>query len=193
MYEHIFGKIDKLSPTYVVIDVGGVGYIIHISLTTYSFLQDKDTEKLLIHPIYREDAQQLYGFYEEAERALFRLLISVSGVGANTARMMLSSLKPQEIKVAIATGQVNVLKSIKGIGARTAERIIVDLKDKVNVDDENENIFIPQDNTITEEALSALVMLGFQKKQVEKAVGQILKADPTLSVEGIIKAALKRL
>jgi Holliday junction DNA helicase RuvA len=193
MFEYVRGVITVLSPAHCVIDVGGVGYLLNISLTTYSDLKESEEKKLLVHAIYREDNQQLFGFSTEDERTLFRHLISVSGVGANTARMMLSSMPPNQLIGAIVNEEVAALKSIKGIGQRSAERIVVDLKDKVKIGDQSGEIFTHQDNTTNEEALSALVMLGFAKKSVEKVVGQLLKKDPGLSVEEIIKQALKKL
>ncbi len=193
MFEYIKGTLTKLSPAHCVLDVGGIGYLLSISLTTYSDLKEGGTYQLLVHAIYREDNQQLFGFSTGDERELFRQLISVSGVGANTARMMLSSLRPAEIISAITNEQVKILKGIKGIGLRTAERIIVDLKDKVKQKEIDGQILTHEGNTTNEEALSALVMLGFAKKQVEKIIGQILKTNPGLSVEEIIKLALKKL
>jgi Holliday junction DNA helicase RuvA len=193
MFEYIRGIISRLSPAHCVIDVNGVGYMLNISLSTYSDLKLSDEKELLVHAIYREDNQQLFGFSTEDERTLFRQLISVSGVGANTARMMLSSMPPNQLISAIVNEEVAALKSIKGIGQRSAERIVVDLKDKVKRGEESGEIFAHQGNTTNEEALSALMMLGFPKKPVEKVVGQLLKNDPGLSVENIIKQALKKL
>lgn len=193
MFEYIKGTITVLAPTHCVIEAAGVGYLINISLTTFSDLNEGTEIKLLVHPIYREDAQQLYGFTTENERTLFRSLIGVSGVGANTARMMLSSMIPSELISAIVTEQVGILKGIKGIGLKTAERIIVDLKDKLKQISITGEIMTPQGNTMNEEALSALMMLGFPRKPAEKVIGQILKSDAGLSVEAIIKQALKQL
>lgn len=193
MFDYFKGKIAKLTPTECVVDINGVGYLLNISLTTYSGLKQGEQTELLAHAIYREDNQQLFGFSAPEERELFRQLISVSGVGANTARMMLSSMRPSELINAITTGQVKTLKSIKGIGLRTAERIVVDLKDKVTQSGEEVDFISSEGNTTNEEALSALMMLGFTKKPVEKAIGQILKDEPGLSVEEIIKRALKKL
>ena len=193
MFEYIKGTITVLAPTHCVIEASGVGYLINISLTTFSDLREGAEIKLLVHPIYREDAQQLYGFTTENERTLFRSLIGVSGVGANTARMMLSSMVPSELINAIVTEQVGVLKGIKGIGLKTAERIIVDLKDKLKQISITGEIMTPQGNTMNEEALSALMMLGFPRKPAEKVIGQILKSNSGLSVEAIIKQALKQL
>lgn len=193
MFEYIRGVITRLSPAHCVIDVNGIGYLLNISLTTYSDLKESEEKELLVHAIYREDNQQLFGFSSEDERTLFRHLISVSGVGANTARMMLSSMPPNQLISAIVNEEVTALKSIKGIGQRSAERIVVDLKDKVKIGDDSGEIFTHEGNTINEEALSAMMMLGFAKKPVEKVMGQLLKNDPGLSVEDIIKQALKKL
>ncbi len=193
MFDYFRGKITRLSPTHCVIDINGVGYLLNISLTTYSELKEGEAFKLMAHAIYREDNQQLFGFSSSDERELFRQLISVSGVGANTARMMLSSMRPNELVSAITQEQVTALKGIKGIGLRTAERIVVDLKDKVKQTGQDQEIISSEGNTTNEEALSALMMLGFSKKPVEKAIGQILKGDPDLTVEEIIKRALKKL
>lgn len=193
MFEYIKGKISVLAPTHCVVEAAGVGYLINISLTTYSDLKEGIESKVLVHGIYREDNQLLYGFSGDSERALFRQLIGVSGVGANTGRMMLSSMRPSELTNAIVNEQVSVLKTIKGIGLRTAERIVVDLKDKLKQMDDSGEIIHLQDNTINEEALSALMMLGFSRKPAEKVIGQILKTNADFSVEAIIKQALKQL
>jgi Holliday junction DNA helicase RuvA len=193
MYEFIRGAVADLNPASVVVDTGGIGYFINISLNTYSKISGKQEIKLLIHQVVREDAHVLYGFAERQERDLFRNLISVSGVGASTAIMMLSSLNPDEISAAVATGDVDVLKAVKGIGAKTAQRIIIDLKDKLGKMPDSGQILISPDNTLRNEALSALVMLGFAKKDADKAVSKIIKDDPEATVERVIKTALKRL
>jgi holliday junction DNA helicase RuvA len=193
MYEFIRGAVADLNPASVVVDAGGIGYFINISLNTYSKVSGKQEVNLLIHLVVREDAHVLYGFAERRERDLFRNLISVSGVGASTAIMMLSSLNPDEITTAVATGNVDVLKAVKGIGAKTAQRIIIDLKDKLGKMPESGQILISPDNTLRNEALSALVMLGFAKKDADKAVSKIIKDDPEATVERVIKTALKRL
>ena len=193
MYEFIKGVITDINPANVIIETGGIGYSVKISLNTYSKLNRQNNAKLLLHQLVREDAHLLYGFAEPAERELFRNLISVNGVGANTAIMMLSSLTPDEIISAISTGNVNALKSIKGIGAKTAQRIIIDLKDKLGKFAETTQFLMPADNTIRNESLSALVMLGFAKKDAEKAIDKILKEHPGIEVESVIKKALKRL
>ncbi len=193
MYEFISGEIADLTPTHIIIETAGVGYAIHISLSTYSALNGKKQAKVYTHQIVREDAHLLYGFATSSERELFRNLLSVNGVGAATALMMLSSLSPDEIASAITTDNVNLLKSVKGIGLKTAQRIIIDLKDKMGKAAQSGQILIPSDNTIQNEALSALVMLGFARKDAEKAVAGILNDHPGLSVEVVIKHALKRL
>jgi len=194
MYEYIQGKITGLTPANAVIEAGSIGYFIHISLNTYSLINGKENAKLFLHQVVREDAHLLYGFAELAERELFRLLISVNGIGSNTALMMLSSLSPEEIRQAILQENVVLLKSIKGIGAKTAQRVIIDLKDKIGKTAASDQILIsPADNTIRDEALSALVMLGFAKKNIEKELDKLLKASPDLTVEETIKKALKGL
>ena len=191
MYEYIQGKISELTPVSVVIDNQGIGYYISISLNTYSALSGKEQAVVFIHQVVREDAQLLFGFYNKSEREIFRYLISVSGIGPNTGRMMLSSLSPAEIKEAILTENTSLLNSIKGIGAKTAQRVIVDLKDKVGKSEISEDFLLSQSNTNREEALSALVMLGFTKNTVEKSLNKLLKDNPKAGVEELVKQALK--
>ena len=191
MYEYISGRIAEASPAHVIIDVSGIGYLLNISLNTFTRLEGKTEAQLFVHENIREDAFQLYGFADPAERELFRYLISVSGIGANTARMMLSSLTPDELRGAILTGNVNQIKGVKGIGAKTAQRVIVDLKDKLSKEPIDQKIFAEQDNTIRDEALSALVMLGFAKNSAQKAIDKILKENSSAKVEEVIKQALK--
>jgi len=198
MFDYIKGRLAELTPTYAVIDCNGVGYLIHISLHSYSKLsaentQIKDLSKLFIHQIIREDTNMLFGFAEKSERDVFRLLILVSGVGANTARMMLSSMSPTEIQSAIAGGNVSQLKSIKGIGLKTAQRIIIDLKDKIGKVGEEDELFIQSNNTIREESLSALIMLGFAKTSAEKVIDKIISDKKGISVEELVKEALNKL
>jgi len=193
MYEFIRGTIAEINPASLVIEAGGIGYAVKISLNTFSQLNNQKEAKVLVHHVVREDGHFLYGFAGPGERELFRNLISVSGVGANTAIMMLSSLSPEEIISAISTDNINTLKSIKGIGLKTAQRIIVDLKDKVVKIAEPAQILAQTNNTIRNEALSALVMLGFVKKDTEKVIDAILKEQPQMTVESVIKLALKRL
>ncbi len=191
MLDYVKGKVTELNPANIVVEVNGVGYFINISLNTYSKLSEQKEVKIYIHEVIREDVYDLYGFYSKEERDIYRKLISVSGVGPSTARVMLSSLDVSEIYNAIASGDVNTIKSVKGIGLKTAQRVIVDLKDKIKDVEENIEIFALKDNTIQEEALSALIMLGFNKKQAEKAVSKILKTNKDFNVEETIKAALK--
>lgn len=193
MYEYIKGKIAVLKPAQAIIETNSIGYSIQISLHTYSQLNGHENTLLFLHQIVREDAHLLYGFADETERELFRMLISVNGIGSNTAIMMLSSLSPDEIKAAILNENVRLLQSIKGIGAKTAQRVIIDLKDKVGKAPASEQFLSTPDNTIRNEALSALVMLGFAKKPVEKEIDRILSAQTGLSVEEVIKQALKSL
>ena len=193
MIEYIKGSVIQITPTFLIIDSGGIGYFVNISINTFSLLEGKSDHKILIHEIIREDAHQLFGFANALERDVFRLLISVSGVGANTARMMLSSLNPGEIEKAILGSDVNLLKSVKGIGLKTAQRIIVDLKDKLGKHAGSVEIFTTSDNTNREEALSALVMLGFTKNTVAKVLDKIVREEKNLTVEDIIKKALKNL
>jgi holliday junction DNA helicase RuvA len=193
MIDYIRGKITDLTPTFIVIENEGIGYFVSISLTTYARLEGKDEFKILVHEVIREDSHQLFGFADKEERDIFRLLISVSGVGASTARMMLSSLSPGEIEKAILGSDINTLKSVKGIGLKTAQRIIVDLKDKFGKQSGTGEIFAFTDNTKREEALSALVMLGFGKSAVLKVLDRIIREDKNLTVEDIIKKALKSL
>ncbi len=193
MYEYLNGKINELGPTHVIVDINGIGYFVNISLPTYTVLSEKTECKLYIHEIIKEDDHQLYGFSEKREREVFRKLISVSGIGANTGRMILSSLSLTELEEAIATANVNVLKGIKGIGLKTAQRIIVELKDKITKSDDVQQIFAPLNNTVKDEALSALVMLGFNKASAGKAIDKILAQSASETIEGVVKKALKML
>jgi len=191
MYEFIEGDFVEKSPAHLVVSTGHLAYYIHISVLTYSTVSNLPAGRIYLHFVVREDVQMLYGFSTRSEREIFRLLISVSGVGANTARLILSSLTPDEITQAILAGNVAVLQGIKGIGAKSAQRIIIDLKDKVGKGAGIDELFFSQDNTSREEALSALVALGFPKKTVEKILSRILSEQPELSVEEVVKAALK--
>lgn len=193
MIDYIKGTVTRVTPTFLIIETGGIGYYINISLNTYTKLEGKTEFRILVHEVIREDAHQLFGFADKEERDIFRLLISVSGVGASTARMMISSLNPEEIEKAVIGSDVNTLKSVKGIGLKTAERIIVDLKDKVGKQSGTGEIFALADNTRREEALSALVMLGFARGAVLKALDRIVREEKNLTVEEIIKRALKNL
>ena len=191
---HIQGKVTHRSPTYVVIDCGGVGYCLQISLNTYGQIGDSEALKLLTYLSVKEDSHTLYGFAEEEERQLFMQLISVSGVGTNTARMILSSLKPAEIKLAIVNGNWNLLKTIKGIGPKTAQRLVIDLQDKLKKVESPDMLQAAQfSSPAYEEALSALVMLGFGKVEAEKALNKIKQQNPESSVEQLVKLTLKSL
>lgn len=194
MIHHIKGRLVEKAPTHAVVEAGGVGYFLNISLITFSKLGNDENCTLYTHLSIKEDAHTLYGFAEKSEREIFRQLISVNGVGASTARVMLSSMTADEITTAIVTGDVDALKSIKGIGAKSAQRIIVDLKDKLGkIDGIEQNILTFANNTNKDEALSALLALGFTKNAVEKTLNKVLKAQPELDVEGLIKEALKNL
>ncbi|MBN2680936.1 MAG: Holliday junction branch migration protein RuvA [Bacteroidales bacterium] len=194
MYEFIVGKIIEATPAYCILENNGIGYYINISLNTYSGIsQEQEKSKLFIHHVVREDAQLLFGFAGKKERELFRLLISVSGVGANTARMILSSLTPDEIQMAIVEGNVAVLQSVKGIGAKSAQRIIVDLRDKAGKPGDDNILKIESLGKNRNEALSALVTLGFPKNSVEKVLEKICKQNNNLPVEELVKQALKNL
>ena len=193
MLDYIKGDIIELTPASVVVEAGPVGYFIHISLNTYSALSGLKDCKIYVYEAIREDAHQLFGFMEKRERELFLLLISVSGIGANTARMILSSLAIYELENIIASGNASALKTVKGIGNKTAERIIIDLKDKVKRSEEPvaKKAAVVVDSETAQEAISALIMLGFNPPASQKAVGKIVKDNPALSVEQIIKNALK--
>ncbi|HAF29790.1 MAG TPA: Holliday junction branch migration protein RuvA [Bacteroidales bacterium] len=193
MYEYLKGEIKEISPAHIILDNQGIGYFINISVNTYSKLSGKENCLIFIYEVIREDSHQLFGFFDKKERDIFLLLISVSGVGANTARVMLSSLSPDEIQSAIFLNNIVLLKSIKGIGAKTAERIVLDLRDKVGKLTDGDQIVVNLDNTIKGEALSALVMLGFPKAKVDKIINEILKEKKDLTVEGLIKESLKRI
>lgn len=193
MYEFIKGEIKEITPAYLVLENNNTGFFINISLNTYSGIQEKKECFLYLHEVIREDSFIFYGFSEKSEREIFRQLLSVSGVGANTACMMLSSLSPIEIKNAIINSEVNTLKSIKGIGAKSAQRIIVDLKDKLSKEEISEEIFSTADNTIKDEAFSALVTLGFNKKKIEKVLDELIKKEGVLKVEELVKKALSKL
>ncbi|HHT9078866.1 TPA: Holliday junction branch migration protein RuvA [Flavobacterium psychrophilum] len=193
MIAHIQGKLVEKSPTEVVIDCNGVGYHVNISLHTYGLLPTTDFVKLFIHLIIKEDSHSLYGFAEKSEKEIFKLLISVSGIGANIARTMLSSIEPKQIINAIGSGDVGTIQSIKGIGVKTAQRTIIDLKEKVLKLYDLDQVSISQSNTNKDEALSALEVLGFIRKSAEKVVEKIVATMPDATVETIIKQALKNL
>lgn len=191
MIAHIEGILESKIPTQVVIDVSGVGYMLNISLNTYDELPSKGTLRLFSHLIVREDAHILYGFSQEEERMMFRELINVSGVGASTALMVLSSMKPSEVILAVDQSDVNAFKSVKGIGLKSAQRIIVDLKGKLDKIESNNDFLSPQGNTYKNEALSALVVLGIDKKKASNTIDAILKNNEISSVEELIKMTLK--
>lgn len=193
MITQIRGRLVEKNPTYVVVDCSGVGYLLHISLQTYSSLGEDEAVKMYTHLSIREDAHTLYGFHSKTEREVFRLLISVSGVGPSIARTMLSSMTSEEIQNAIASENVGLIQSVKGIGAKTAQRVIVDLRDKILKTFDIDEVSVQTNNTNKEEALSALEVLGFNRKQSDKVVSNILKESPEATVELLIKKALKSL
>ena len=190
MIEYIKGQLADLTPTYAVIECGGVGYLLNISLPAFTRLEGAKNAKLLVHEAIREDAHVLYGFIDEQERTLFRLLIGVSGVGANTARMILSSIAAPELEIVIASGDHAKLKNVKGIGVKTAQRIIVDLKDKIKPIGDAFIIQPTIASDVFEEALAAMVMLGFARPQSQKVLKKLFDSDPSLKVEAAIKKAL---
>lgn len=197
MYEYINGTLAEITPAYAVVDAAGIGYFINISLNTFSAIEKAEQVKLFLHHIVREDVEMLYGFASKEERDLFRLLISVSGVGGNTARMIQSTYSPSELRNIIATGNAVLLKNVKGLGLKTAQKIIVDLSGKM-VDlpshaAADNALAASQRSETFEEALAALVMLGFAKTASEKVLQKIFKAEPSLSVEDAIRNALKQL
>ena len=191
MYAFISGKLAEITPTYAIVDNQGIGYFINITVNTYSQIKNLKEVKLFTHLVVREDAQLLFGFAKENERLLFLMLITVSGVGANTARLILSSLTTEETYQAITTGNVGVLQSVKGIGGKTAQRIVIDLKDKLMKQDIQLEKITTTHNTLKDEALSGLLILGFNKNIAEKAMSKVLKQTEIDSVEQLIKEALK--
>ena len=203
MYEYIQGKLVEINPVYAVVDTGGTGFIMQITLNTFTTISGLESCKLFVHQVIREDAHVFFGFADQDERELFRQLISVSGVGPNTARLLLSSLNVAELKEAIVTGKVGILKSVKGIGEKSAQRIIVDLKDKIDKGTTWPQKVELSHNTIREQSLSGLVVLGFPRKVAEKAIDDVIREfrqpgdveveGGALSVERLIKEALKRL
>jgi Holliday junction DNA helicase RuvA len=193
MIAHLQGKLVEKTPTDVVIDCGGVGYHVNISLHTFSLLPNTEQIKLFTYLQIKEDAHTLFGFVEKSEREIFKMLLSVSGIGAGIARTMLSSLDPKQIIQALAVGDLATIQSIKGIGSKTAQRAILDLKDKVLKVYDLDEVSMSQSNTNKDEALSALEVLGFNKKLAEKIVEKIIKDSPDASVESLIKQALKNL
>jgi Holliday junction DNA helicase RuvA len=193
MITQLIGRLAEKSPTEVVIDCNGVGYLVHISLHTYSQLSRDENIKLFTHLQVKEDSHTLFGFFTTIERAVFQQLISVSGIGASTARTMLSSLEPQQIQRAIVSEDLATIKSVKGIGLKTAQRVLIELKDKMLNLFEGEQIQAFSNNTIKEEALSALEVLGYSRKQSEKVIDNVIQSSPDSTVETLIKAALNKL
>ena len=193
MINHIQGKLVEVNPAFVVIECNGVGYLLNISLTTYSNLRESDTCKLYSHVVIKEDSHTLYGFHNKLERQIFRFLISVSGVGASTARVVLSSMLPEEIRDAILSENIQLITSVKGIGAKTAQRIILDLKDKMLKAFDNIEITHKSGNRNRGEALSALEVLGFPMKAVHKMIDKLIDESPDMEVEELVKKALKQM
>ncbi len=193
MITYIKGRLSEKSPINVVIETNGIGYWVNISLTTFSQIPDQESIKLYTHLQIKEDSHSLYGFYTKKEREIFRLLISVSGVGTSTARTMLSSLNPEQVIEAISSNNVSIVQSVKGIGSKTAQRLIIELRDKVLKIYDIDEAFVNSNNTVREEALSALEVLGINKRNAEVSVDKIIKDNPDISVEEIIKETLKRI
>jgi Holliday junction DNA helicase RuvA len=193
MIEFVKGRLIEKYPTHAVVDCNGLGYFLNISLNTFSKLSDEENVLIYTHLVVREDAHLLYGFFDKVEREVFRLLIQVNGVGVNTARIILSTLTPDQVEAAIASEDVNLLKSVKGIGAKTAQRVIIDLKDKVGAVISTETGEVFDKTNVKFEATSALKVLGFGDKQINNALEKLLKNEPGLGVEDLIKSALKML
>lgn len=193
MIDYIKGNIEEITPASVTLENNGVGYFLHISLNTYSAINGKPNGKLYVYEAIREDAYLLFGFFDKHERQLFMQLISVSGIGAGTARMILSSMSPVELANVIASGNADALKNVKGIGLKTAQRVIVDLKDKIKLSGEVSQMVVSGNTELSEESVAALVMLGFQQAASQKAVSKILKDSPNSTIEQVIKQALKML
>ena len=193
MYAYLKGKLVEKNPTYAIVDCNGVGYFLNISLHTFSLLPSDENVLLYTHLQVKEDGHTLFGFAQKAEREIFLLLISVNGIGASTARTMLSSLDPAQVRDAIASEDVATIQGVKGIGAKTAQRVILDLKDKVLKVYDLDEVSIKSNNTNKEEALSALEVLGYTRRQSEKVIDRVLSTDSSLSVEDIITKALKNL
>ena len=193
MIHHLKGKLVEKNPTHVIIECGGVGYFVNISLNTFSKLPEQENISVFTHLQVKEDSHTLFGFVEKSEREIFRLLLSVSGIGSSIARTMLSSMSPSQVRDAIAHGHAASIKAVKGIGAKTAQRVILDLRDKVLKVYDIDELSLSTNNTNKDEALSALEVLGFARKQSERVVDKVLGQDASLSVENIIKLALKNL
>ena len=193
MITQIKGKLIEKYPTHVVINCNGIGYMVHISLHTYGQIGDEELLKLYTHLQVKEDSHTLFGFHQNIERSIFRLLISISGIGASIARTMLSSMSPEEIQHAILNENLAAIKAVKGIGLKTAQRVLIELKDKVQKIEGNDEIPILQSNRTKEEALSALEVLGYPRRQSEKVIDNILQSTPDSSIEEVIKIALNKL
>ncbi|MDO6471403.1 Holliday junction branch migration protein RuvA [Maribacter sp. 1_MG-2023] len=193
MIHHLRGKLVEKNPTHVIIECSGVGYFVNISLNTFSKLPEQENISVFTHLQVKEDSHTLFGFVEKSEREIFRLLLSVSGIGSSIARTMLSSMSPSQVRDAIANGDVASIQAVKGIGAKTAQRVILDLRDKVLKVYDIDELSLSINNTNKDEALSALEVLGFARKQSERVVDKVLSQDASLSVENIIKLALKNL
>ena len=194
MITQLKGRLIEKNPTSVVIDCNGVGYEVNISLNTFSQIKDEEAIMLYTHLQIREDAHILYGFFKPVERSIFRLLISVSGIGPNTARTMLSSMTPTQIKDAIFNQNLEAIKSVKGIGLKTAQRLLIDLKDKIlKIIETEDQIELPKNNTIKDETLSALEVLGYSRKSSEKVVDNLIHGNPSITIEDLIKGALNKL
>lgn len=193
MIHHLRGKLVEKNPTHIIIECGGVGYFVNISLNTFSKLPEQENISLFTHLQIKEDSHTLYGFVEKSEREIFRLLLSVSGIGSSIARTMLSSMSPSQVRDAIANGDVPAIQAVKGIGAKTAQRVILDLRDKVLKVYDIDELSLTANNTNKDEALSALEVLGFARKQAERVVDKVLSQDSSISVENIIKLSLKNL
>ena len=193
MITQIKGRLIEKTPTYLVIDCNGIGYEVNISLNTFSSISSEENIQLFTHLQIREDAHILYGFFTVVERTVFRLLISISGIGTSTARTMLSSLTPNEIQQAIIAEDVPKIQGIKGIGLKTAQRVIIELKDKIKSLHGMEEIPIVESNTIKEETLSALEVLGYSRKSSEKVVDNLIHGNPSITIEDLIKGALNKL
>lgn len=193
MFNHFVGRIIEKSPAHVVIECGQVGYYLNISLTTYGQIGDSKEIKLLVHAVYREDAQLLFGFFTPVEKDVFLLLLSVSGVGANTARMILSALRPNEAIQAISNGDSGMLQRIKGIGAKTAQRIVIDLRDKVGGVSSTKDVGNEVSASVRDEAIQALIVLGFSRQAVERIVSSILAKEGDQNLEEVLRIALSQL
>ncbi len=193
MITHIRGRLIEKNPTFAIIECNGIGYFLHISLNTYSKIPDSEAVKLFTYLSIKEDSHTLFGFSDKVEREIFKLLISVSGVGTSIARTMLSSMAPEQIQHAIASEDVATIQSVKGIGAKTAQRVIIDLRDKIVKTYQFSEDSVQSNNTIKEEALSALEVLGFSRKQVDRLIQNIIQETPDITLENIIKQALKNL